>query len=388
MYPESAKHRMPDAVLEQMIKTYMATPQPMYSIGWQGGEPTLMGVEFFRKVVEFQQRYGRPGSRVGNGLQTNATLITDEMAALFGEYHFLLGCSLDGSADIHDQYRLDAGGQPSHAKVLQGLDVLEKHNVEFNILVLVSRSNVRRAREVYDYLVDAGYRYHQYIPCVEFDEDGKLLPFAITGEEWGAFLCELFDAWYQTGSTKVSIRHFDSILMKMLDGVNNVCVMGDNCCQYLVVEHNGDIYPCDFFVEEPLKIGNVMDTTWEDALNSPVYQEFGAQKSQWSEACEACEWLGLCGGDCLKHRIYAGRPPQTLGWLCAGWKCFLPHTQKRFEKLAARVQRQRVREEQRLRQQQRRYQPAASQPAAAKNVGRNAPCPCGSGKKFKKCCGA
>jgi len=392
LYPETVKHRMPDDVLEQMIKGYMATPQPMYSIGWQGGEPTLMGVDFFKKVIEFQQRYGQRGARVGNGLQTNATLITDEMAELFGEYHFLLGCSLDGPSEIHDRYRLDAGGKPSHANVLQGLQTLERHNVEFNILVLVSQSNVSRAREVYRYLRDTGYLYHQYIPCVEFDEAGNLLPFAITGEEWGEFLCELFDEWYQQDTQTVSIRHFDSILCKMVDGVNNVCVMGDNCCQYLVVEHNGDIYPCDFFVEESLKIGNVMDISWEEALISPIYREFGAQKAQWNNACDVCDFLALCGGDCLKHRLYANNPPQTLGWLCAGWKRFLRYTQKRFDKLAERIRRQRMREQRRMQAQQRLYRPptpkSQSQQPDFKNVGRNDPCPCGSGRKFKKCCGA
>ncbi len=392
LYPETMQHRMSDEVLERMIKSYMATEQPIYSFGWQGGEPTVMGVEFFRNVVKFQQRYGRSGARVGNGLQTNATLMTDEMAALFGEYHFLLGCSLDGPPNIHDRYRRDAGGKPSHATVLRGLDILTHHAVEFNILVLVSQANIARAREVYRYLVEAGYRYHQYIPCVEFNDDGKLLPFAITGEEWGRFLCELFDEWYTAGSTKVSIRHFDSILAKMVDGINNVCVMGDNCCQYLVVEHNGDIYPCDFFVEASLKLGNVMDTTWEEALNSPICKEFGAQKAHWNPACEVCEWLRLCGGDCLKHRVYANNPPQTLGWLCSGWKRFFSYTQERFEKLAARVQRQRLREMQRLHRQQRMHPSSAMQPAAStphgKTVGRNAPCPCGSGRKFKKCCGA
>jgi uncharacterized protein len=382
LYPETKRHRMSDEVLKQLIKSYMATPQPMYSIGWQGGEPTLMGVEFFTTVVEYQQQYGHRGAVVGNGLQTNATLITDEMARLFGEYHFLLGCSLDGPAEIHNRYRRNIDGKPSHADVLRGLETLKRHNVEFNILVLVSQANVDKAREIYRYLVELGYFYHQYIPCVEFTEQGELLPFAITGKEWGEFLCELFDEWYPKDTTAVSIRHFDSILVKLVDGVSNVCVMGDNCCQYLVVEHNGDIYPCDFFVEPSLKIGNIMDTSWEEALNSPIYHQFGAMKAQWNEVCNTCDFLELCGGDCLKHRIYAGNPPQTLGWLCVGWNRFLRYTRKRFEKLADRVRRQRLREQQ-------RYRPPGPQPKPqAASVGRNAPCPCGSGKKYKKCCGA
>lgn len=382
LYPESSRHRMPDDVLEQMIKSYMATRQAMYSIGWQGGEPTLMGIEFFAKLVELQKKYGRPGARVGNGLQTNATLITDEMAEFFGKYHFLVGCSLDGPANLHNRYRLTAGGKPTHGDVLRGIDILQHHNVEFNILTLVSQANVAHAREVYRYLVQQGFMYHQYIPCVEFDEHGELLPFAINAEEWGNFLCELFDEWYRKDTLSVSIRHFDSILTKMLDGVANVCTLGQNCCQYFVVEYNGDIYPCDFFVEKPLKLGNVMENSWEEMLNSPIYLEFGVQKSRWNDLCEACDCLDLCAGDCLKHRLYAGNPPHKLSCLCAGWKRFLRYSRKRFEKLAEKIHKQRLREA-------RASQQAGMQKKAKLvSVGRNDPCPCGSGKKFKKCCGA
>ena len=381
LYPEANRHRMSDEVLEQMVKSYMATRQPVYSIGWQGGEPTLMGLEFFQKVVELQKKYGRPGTSVGNGLQTNTTLIDDEMAAFFQKYNFLLGCSLDGPARLHDRYRLTAGGKPTHTDVLKGIETLEKHQVEFNILVLVSQANVAYAREVYRYLRDHGFLFHQYIPCVEFDENGELLPFAISGEEWGSFLCELFDEWWKKDTRKISIRHFDSILTKMVDGQANVCTLGTDCCQYLVVEHNGDVYPCDFFVEPQLKLGNVMEHSWEEMLHSPIYLKFGAQKARWNQLCEDCDCLDLCAGDCLKHRIYAGNPSQNLSTLCSGWKRFLRHSRKRFEKLAESVRKQRQREARASRQAQ--FQ-NSSRPAS---VGRNDPCPCGSGKKFKKCCG-
>jgi uncharacterized protein len=382
LYSETTQHRMSDEVLEQVLKSYMATEQPMYSIGWQGGEPTLMGGDFFAKVVEFQKMYGHRGAMVGNGLQTNATLITDEMAKLFSEYHFLVGCSLDGPVEVHDRYRRTIGGKPTHADVLWGIETLKRYNVEFNILIVVSQANVSRAREVYRYLVNQGFFYHQYIPCAEFDEHGALLPFAITGKEWGDFLCELFDEWYAKDTSLVSIRHFDSILVKMIEGSTNVCTMGRNCCQYFVVEYNGDIYPCDFFVEKPLKIGNVMEITWEEALNSTVYQEFGAQKDQWNEMCETCECIALCAGDCLKHRIYAGNLPQHLSWLCAGWRRFFRYTRKRFEKLAEKIQRQRMRAQRPL------QQPKPQPTSQLISVGRNDLCPCGSGRKFKKCCGA
>jgi len=382
LYPRSKKHRMTDEVLEQTIRTYMATPQPTYSIGWQGGEPTLMGLPFFKKVTALQEKYGRSGCSVGNGLQTNATLIDNAFAKHLAEYKFLVGCSLDGPPEIHDRYRKNAAGKPTHAAVMRGIEALKSHKVEFNILVLVSQSNVAHAKEIYRYLVDQGFLFHQYIPCVEFDDDGQLLPFAITGEEWGRFSCELFDEWYREDTLKVSIRHFDSVLLKLVDNQTNVCSMERNCCQYFVVEHNGDIYPCDFYVEPQLKLGNVMDTTWEAALASPVYAEFGARKANWNSACDTCPYLSLCAGDCTKHRLYGKTPERNLSWLCSGWKMFYEHSQDHFAELTGRVHQMRRDEQLLARQRMVRSDPRIA------STGRNEPCPCGSGMKFKKCCGA
>lgn len=380
IYPETTQHRMNDAVLEQMIKSYMATPQPVYAFGWQGGEPTLMGTDFFRKVTGYQEKHGRSGKTVANGLQTNATRINDEMAQLFKRYRFLLGCSLDGPAKIHDRYRLTIGGRPTHAKVLDGIETLRRHDVEFNILILVSQSNVRHAKTVYRYLVDQGFTYQQYIPCVEFDGDDPQ-PYGISGREWGDFLCELFDAWYPDDAFTVSIRHLDSLLLKIVDDEISVCNMGDNCCQYFVVEYNGDIYPCDFFVEPQRRLGNVMETDWEDLLSSQAYRQFGAQKRQWNKACDSCEALDLCQGDCLKHRVYGGNPPTNRSWLCEGNRQFIQHARDSLNVLANDVRFQRTQSDALSRREKVRSNPKYA------GVGRNDSCPCGSGKKFKKCCG-
>jgi uncharacterized protein len=386
LYPEPARHRMTRDTLDQLVKSYMATQQETYAFGWQGGEPTLMGVDFFRDATKLQAEYGERGVSVANGLQTNATLIDDELAAHFGKYKFLLGCSLDGPAEVHDRYRLTAGGKPSHAAVMRGIETLRRHGVEFNILVLVSQSNVHRAREVYHYLTDQGFLYHQYIPCVEFDDNGQLLPFAITGEEWGRFLCEIYDVWRPGDTRRVSVREFDSILVNMVDGACAQCTMGTNCRQYFVVEHNGDIYPCDFFVEPELKLGNVHDTTWRQAWDSPTYRAFGEQKSDWNDDCIACPHLDLCGGDCIKHRNHNGNEPSNLSWLCAGLKPFYDHTRDGFELLADEVRRER-REEEKAASLQRQQQFVTPVVTPTFSVGRNDPCPCGSGRKFKKCCG-
>lgn len=342
LYPGARRHRMTDEVLERMISTYMATPQPQYVFGWQGGEPTLMGIEFFRKVTALQKKYGRQGAIVANGLQTNATLIDDALAAHFAKYRFLAGVSLDGPAEIHNRFRRSGAGRGSHARVLKGIEALKRHGVEFNILTLVSAANVERGREVYRYLCDSGFAFHQYIPCVEFDDEGNLQPFAIRGEGWGEFLSEVFDEWSARDVGRVSVRLFDSILEYLVDGVRNVCTMQQDCRQYLLVEHNGDVYPCDFFVDESLRPGNVMTHSWEEMLESPVYAAFGSRKRETSALCGECEFLDLCAGDCVKHRLRAGDDPTQLSWLCAGWKRFYSHALPRLREVALEIRRRRA----------------------------------------------
>ncbi len=377
LYPDTPNPRMPDEVLERLVASYLATAQPQYAFGWQGGEPTLLGVSFFQRVTELQQRHGRRGAVVANGLQTNGTLLNEELAAHFARFQFLLGISLDGSPEIHDAHRRTLGGQPTHARVIAGIELLRRHHVEFNILTLVTPLNASRATEVYRYLTSQGFLFHQYIPCVEFDAMGQPLPFALTGELWGRFLCDLFDAWYPKDTRRVSIRLFDSILYRMAEGRPNVCHMGKDCRQYFMIEHNGDVYPCDFFAEPRLRLGNIMTHTWEELLASPVYREFGLSKTRRHPACENCPWLDLCQGDCLKHRFYQTPEPRQLSHLCEGWKRFFAYTADRFSKLAEEIRHERA---------QRRAVLDSLLPAKLSPPSRNAPCPCGSGRKFKHCC--
>jgi uncharacterized protein len=372
LYPDTTIHRMADRVLARLIRGYMETDQPYYGFGWQGGEPALMGTEFFRRVTQLQAHYGRSGAQVANGLQTNATLITDEMARHFSQYRFLLGCSLDGPAEIHDRYRLTRKGNPSHHRVLEGLNALKRHHVEFNILTLVSQANVSSPGQVYRYLVDQGFLFHQYIPCVEFDNRGEPMPFAISGKEWGEFLCELFDEWYLQDTHRVSIRLFDGILHRMIHNPPTICHMDRNCRQYLLIEHNGDVYPCDFFVKAPLKLGNIMENSLPELFQSSLFKEFGAQKAQWNKSCRSCNFLNLCQGDCLKHRVYHENSPRNQSWLCEGWKQFFEYSQKRFQHLVDEIPNSAIRQS----------------PSERKTIRRNDPCPCGSGRKYKKCCGA
>ena len=375
LYPQTQIHRMRDSVLEHLVRSYLAIRQNVYSFAWQGGEPTLMGTNFFKRITELQEKYASPGSRVANSLQTNTTLIDDALAAHLTQYHFLVGCSLDGPPAIHNLYRKYPSAKPSHATVMKGIETLRRHRVEFNILLLVSKANVHQAGRVYRYLVDHGFYFHQYIPCVEFDENGKPLPFSINGDEWGRFLCEIFDHWYPHDVRRVSIRHFDALLNKRLDHTESVCSLSDNCCQYFVVEYNGDIYPCDFFVQKDLKIGNIADTSWEKALSSPLYHNFGQQKSRMDPQCLKCNYIDLCMGDCQKHRMKNSTQIPGRSHLCSGWQQFFKHTERAFDNLEKMVQADRTADNS-------PYQLSSPIQTKAK-IGRNQICPCGSGRKYK-----
>lgn len=374
LYPEDKRHRMPDRVLERLISGYLATDQPVYTFGWQGGEPALMGLEFFEKVVKLQQKYGM-GKAISNGLQTNGTLLNDDFALHLAKYNFLTGISLDGPAEVHNEYRIHADKSGTHDAVLRGIDCLRRNKADFNVLTLVNQANVGMGREVYRYLCDMGIMYQQYIPCVEFDDEGNLQPFAITGEQWGQFLCHIFDEWNRKDAYRVSIRLFDAILNHMIHGGYSVCHMAGNCCQYFVVEYNGDVYPCDFHVEKERKLGNIMEDSWADLQASVSYREFGRKKAEWHTDCQRCEYLTFCAGDCLKHRMYGGKGPENLSRLCEGWKIFFRHALPRFRELAEDYVS--------------RSFPGSAAPKLFVDTkfNRNEPCYCGSGRKYKKCHG-
>ena len=369
---------MTDEILETVIRSYMSTPQPQYAFAWQGGEPTLMGVNFFKRVIELQIKHGAPGTSVANHLQTNGLLITDELAGHLAKYRFLVGISLDGPPTLHNRFRNFPGGGDTHAQVMKGLSVLRDNRVKVNVLTLVSSANVRSGKLVYRYLVDGGFDFHQYIPCVEFDENGQPQPFTITPEAWGDFLCEVFDEWFKFGRDGVSVRYFDSLIELLIDGNRNVCHLGRNCCAYFVIEHNGDVYPCDFFVDSALKLGNVTRDSFADLKKSPEYAAFGARKTQWSPECAECEYLDYCSADCLKNRLsFGARTSRQKSWLCDGYKRFFRHALPGLRERAAELQQKTM---------------ATAIPGHAiesmPKAGRNEPCPCGSGRKYKKCCGA
>ena len=340
---------------------------------WQGGEPTLMGVDFFREIIELQKRHGSGGQVIGNSLQTNGILLDDEWARFLAESNFLVGLSLDGPPDLHDRYRKLASGEGSFDKVMNAVGLLRKHGVEFNILTLLTDSNVSEPEKLYGFFRERGFSHLQFVPCFERDEKtGKDLPFSITAKQLGEFHCRLFDLWLEDGFPDVSIRVFEDILIHYIDGAIVSCNWQQRCGSYFVIEHNGDVYPCDFFVYPEWKLGNIVEDSYEQIGASSLLPEFAEMKAAITGECESCRWLSFCHGDCTKFRLDEHGEYGNRSAYCEARKMLFDHIEPHLESFKQRVLDIR-----------RQNQPRPEYPA----VGRNDPCPCGSGHKYKKCCG-
>lgn len=330
LFPADGR-RMSKTALETVIRRYLAEPLPLHQFGWQGGEPTLAGRAFFELAVKLQRQYG--GNRaISNALQTNGTLLDDGWGRFLAAHRFLVGLSLDGPARLHNRFRKSGNGNGSHAEVMRGLAILKRHRVETNILTLVSAANAASPVEIYRYLGDQGMRFQQYIDCVEFDSNGRRQPYALAPGQWGEFLCRLFDEWYPRDCGRISIRLFDSIISRLATGIPTVCPMNSDCRNYFVVECNGDLFPCDFFVRPELRLGNIQETGFAALFRSPSHAAFGRRKEPHNPHCPSCRFLPLCLGDCPKNRLPDGRSA-----LCEDWQLFYSHTIGRFELLAERA---------------------------------------------------
>ena len=250
---------------------------------------------------------------------------------------------------------------------------MKRFKTEFNILTLVSQANVHNPLEIYRFLRDEmKCLYHQYIECVEFDQTGKQTEFSIKAQQWGDFLCTLFDEWINNDTNRVSVRLFDSIMSTLIKETPTLCSFSRDCRHYLVVEHNGDVYPCDFYVEENLKLGNIIEDNWSTFLSSPTYEMFGNRKGHYDHECNKCPYVVVCAGDCQKNRLTRGANPHSKSVLCEGWRQFYDHSMPSFRKLVKKLEQK----------QKRKSQPLSP----SRPIGRNDLCPCGSGKKYKKCC--
>ena len=332
------RHLMSDEVLEAMVGQLLSMGFPQSSFCWQGGEPLLAGLPFFRKVVTAQMRLGRRGQVVANAIQTNGTFIDSSWASFFRRYRFFVGVSLDGPKDIHDRYRLSVDGRSTFERTMAGIAELRRRQVAFNVLCVVSDANVNRGGEVFRFFVEQGLRHLQFIPCVEGGEGG-LAPFAVSGSAYGEFLCEVFDEWRRCPEPRPCVRLFDALVEARLAGRPRFCVLAGRCNAYLMVEHNGDVYPCDFFAREEWRLGNLMDVPLEEIYGSALYRRFAAQKSAARGACAGCRWWEICHGGCVKDRLNAGSGPAGRTPLCAGLRRFFDYAMDEFERIAGRLRR-------------------------------------------------
>lgn len=333
----SGKQRMSEQVLEKLIKDYMGLGFPFAGFAWQGGEPTLMGLDFYRKVVEFQKKYGQSGQQVGNALQTNAVLLDEQWCRFLHDYKFLVGVSIDGSKEFHDYYRRDHSGGGTFDKVVEAIKKAKEYKVELNALTLLNARNAGHPDEVFDFLVGLGIKFLQFIPCVETDSStGKIAEFSITSEQYGEFLCRLFDRWYEYGLAKLSIRDFDSVLSYCISGTHSICTFQNRCNQYIAIEHTGDVFCCDFFIEPQRRIGNIMETSIEKLANAEAKRLFARAKGRLNDKCLVCRYLSVCRGGCLKDRYVTGTGDLSgENYFCRAYKQFFDYTLPKFMKIAA-----------------------------------------------------
>ncbi len=369
--------RMSDAVLESYIQQHLQIcPDPVALFSWHGGEPTLLGIDYFRKIVALQKQYQSPKQRLVNGIQTNGTLLNEEWCRFLAEEQFSVGVSMDGPPELHDLYRVTRANKPSHELTLQGLELLQKHGVAHEILCVVNAANSHHPLQVYRYFKQLGIKCLTFLPLVEPQPNAQqgVSPRSVQPQAWGDFLCTIFDEWQAQDIGAIKVQIFEEAARPAFGQEHTLCIFRPTCGDVPVLEHNGDFFSCDHYVDVHHCIGNIQTTPLADLLDHPAQRAFGQAKlSALPRTCRECEVRDMCNGECPKNRfitIADGEP--GLNYLCAGYKQFFSHCRPFVNQIAA------------LWRQQNGDMPKPVTPAA--NIGRNDPCPCGSGKKYKKCC--
>jgi uncharacterized protein len=392
MYPGS-DFRMTDEVLESFTRQYIESQQvPEVTFGWQGGEPLLMGIDFFERAIAYQEKYRRPGMRIINTLQTNGTLVDEAWGRFFHEHNFLIGLSLDGPQPMHDAYRLDRADNPTWERVMRGLRLLQTHDVEYNILCTVHRANAPHPVETYRFFRDeAEADFVQFIPIVRRDNETghqeglEVRDHSVTADQYGDFLIGIFDEWVRHDVGSVFVQIFDVALAAWTGQRPGLCVFEPTCGLGLAMEHNGDLYACDHYVEPRYLLGNIMETPLIDMVASEQQRAFGRAKLETlPQQCIDCEVRFICNGGCPKNRILVteeGEP--KLNYLCSGYKSFFMHIDEPMRMMVDELRHRRppANVMRRINAQDMALEEKFA------NVGRNDPCPCGSGRKFKHCHG-
>ena len=392
LYGRPRAPRMGVEVVEAVCDQYLALKPCELKFGWQGGEPTLMGLPFFRHIVQVQQeRCG--GGPAANTLQTNGVLLDEDWCRFLKAHGFLVGLSVDGPPRLN-AFRRFRNGRPTHDRAMRALALLKEHEVDFNVLIVISRANAEHARGVFRFLTDNELRFAQLIPCTEPSADGRgLSEHSITTEQYADFVLSFFAAWVENDDPGYYVRRIDNWLHVFFGLEPEMCEYRGDCSNLLTIEYNGDVYPCDFFVEERYCLGNVLRQTLEQMLGGRTFRRFVDATRQNSSVCAGCEWLAVCDGGCYRHRGKLGIAPDERPYLCEANKKVFARVFGTFRELLSRDEKPRLhRFLQSIERQLGRQRPHKSgtapepEPWSRGAVGRNDLCPCGSGKKFKNCC--
>jgi uncharacterized protein len=363
---------MSEALLERYVGQHIAAhPGETVRFSWHGGEPTLFGVDWFRRIVALQEKLCPPYKRIANGIQTNGTLLDDDWCRFFSRHRFAVGLSLDGPREIHDLHRVNRQGTGSHDAAMRGYRLLIKHRIPTDILCVVNSYNVMFPLQLYRFFKSIGVRHLGFLPLVERVGDG-VGDDTVPAEAFGAFLCTIFDEWRVEDIGAIKVQIFEEATRTAFGQDHSLCLFRPTCGDIPVVEYNGDVFACDHFVEPAWRIGNIADTPLAEILRSDRLTAFGLNKrNALPQSCRSCEVLAMCNGECPKNRfVPSGDGSEKLNYLCAGYRLFFNHCSS-FVNAVAKQWHQSV---------------DSGNISIPSRTARNEPCPCGSGRKYKKCC--
>jgi uncharacterized protein len=400
LYQSAADYKMSDELLEEFVKQFIDANQvPVVTFTWQGGEPTLMGLDFYKKAIALQKKYAN-GKTIENSFQTNGTRLNDEWCKFFHDNKILVGISIDGPEHNHDHYRKTSAGRPTFKMVMGGIEMLLKHRVEFNTLSCVNDYNVHFASETYSFLKSIGSVFLQFLPVVErramaetanslnlvpnnYLKEAIVTDWSVNGKDFGKFLITIFDEWVRVDVSRYYVQIFDATLANWVGEMPGICVFSETCGDALVMEHNGDLYSCDHFVYPEYKVGNLLEKPITDIVKSRQQFDFGiGKRNSLPGYCLRCNVRFACHGECPKHRfLYSPDGEYGLNYLCEGYRMYFNHVEPYMDYMTKEFQNKRA--------------PAnvmkwiinrENQVVKPSTPGRNDLCPCGSGKKFKNCC--
>ena len=383
LYPKGDFFRMPDIILEEYIVQHIeASTENVIRFSWHGGEPTILGLDTFHKIVALQRKHQPSNRRIANGMQTNGTLLDEEWCRFLAEEEFVIGLSLDGPQELHDRCRVTKGGKPTYEQTIQGYNLLQKHRISTDILCVVNAHNVRYPTEVYRFFKQIEAPYVTFLPMVDPQREAEsgVSNLTVPAEAWGAFLCTIFDEWRSQDIGRIKVQIFEEAARTAFEQEHSLCIFRPTCGDVPVIEHNGDFFSCDHFVDAEHRLGNIIETSLVELLESPEQRAFGQAKlDPLPRYCLECEVRSMCNGECPKNRFIQTPDGEAgLNYLCAGYRRFFNHCRPFVEEVA----------------KQWRCQMLDKKTAAERSpefgpdhkIGRNDLCPCGSGLKYKKCC--